>query len=64
MAGADGLHAVIAKYILTALAVLFLAAALLRRARDGGRIGPAARTWLIIAVFFGTVSAWLWVAHH
>jgi len=55
---------VIAKYILTALAVLFLAAALLRRARDGGRIGPAARTWLIIAVFFGTVSAWLWVAHH
>jgi hypothetical protein len=55
---------VIARYILTVLAVLFLVAALWRRARDGGRIGPAAKTWLIVAVLFGAVSVWLWMGGH
>jgi len=48
-----------AKYILTALAVAFLAAALMRRSRAGGNPHPQTRTWLLIAVIFAAVSAWL-----
>ena len=48
-----------AKYILAALAAVFLILGLGRFMRDG-RIGPASRTWLIVAVVFGLVSAWLW----
>jgi hypothetical protein len=28
--------------------------------RDDRRIGPASKTWLLIAAIFGVVSAWLW----
>ena len=48
-----------AKYILAALAVLFLAAALLRLLRGGGISHPQTRTWLLIAVIFTIVSTWL-----
>ena len=48
------------KYILPALAVAFLAAALWRLARDGFKLGPASRTWLLVALIFAAVSAWLW----
>ena len=42
-----------AKYILGALAILFLIAGISRR----GQIqGP---TWLLVAVIFGAVSGWL-----
>jgi hypothetical protein len=47
-----------AHYILGCLAVVFLVLAGLRSARDG-KIGPAARTWLLIGVIFGVVSAWI-----
>jgi hypothetical protein len=50
---------VAAKYILAGLAVVFLAAALLRLSRDGGISHPQTRTWLLVAVIFGVVSAWL-----
>lgn len=50
-----------ARYILTALALVFLAAAAIRMVRDGGRVGPAARTWFLIGVIFGAVSVWLWL---
>jgi len=48
------------KYILAILAVVFWLLVVGRIARDGGRVGPAARSWLIIAVVFSAVSAWLW----
>jgi hypothetical protein len=51
-----------ARYILGALAVLFLVLGLGRRSRDGGRVGPAARSWLLIALFFGAAAAWSWFA--
>jgi hypothetical protein len=51
-----------ARYILSALALVFLAASIARLARDGGRLHPQSRTWLLIAVIFGAVSAWLWYA--
>ena len=47
------------KYILAALAVLFLVLASAGwRAAAGQRIRRA-RTWLLIGVIFGAVSAWL-----
>ena len=48
-----------AKYILAAAACAFLLAAAVRLARDGGRPHPQSRTWLMVAVIFGIVSAWL-----
>jgi len=50
----------LAKYILSALAVVFLLAALLRLARDGFRFSITSRTWLLVALIFGAVSGWLW----
>ena len=49
-----------AKYILSVLAAVFLAAALWRISREGFKLGPASRTWLLIALIFGVVSGWLW----
>ncbi|CAN5718623.1 hypothetical protein BH11PSE13_BH11PSE13_11410 [soil metagenome] len=49
-----------AKYILSFLAAAFLVAALWRISRDGFKLGPASRTWFLIALVFGAVSAWLW----
>jgi uncharacterized membrane protein HdeD (DUF308 family) len=51
-----------AKYILAALALVFLVASVMRVARDGGKLRPQSRTWLLIAAIFGAVSAWLWYA--
>lgn len=51
-----------ARYILGLLAVLFLGLASLRIVRDGGHLGPAARTWLLIALIFGAVTAWNWLS--
>lgn len=49
-----------AKYILAILGGVFLVVAAVRLARDGGKLGPAAKTWLIIGVIFSAVSAWTW----
>ena len=49
-----------AKYILPALGAIFLAAALWRLARDGFKLAPSSRTWLLVALIFSAVSAWLW----
>ncbi len=49
-----------ATYILGALAAVFLALGVARLVRDGGNLGPAARTWLLIGVIFAGVSAYLW----
>jgi len=50
---------VAAKYILAVLSVVFLALAISRLARGGGASHPQTRTWLIIGIIFGVVSAWL-----
>jgi lysylphosphatidylglycerol synthetase-like protein (DUF2156 family) len=49
-----------AKYILAVLAAVFLVLGFGRLARDGGRIAPASRTWLLVGAIFALVSAWLW----
>jgi len=51
-----------AKYILAAMALVFLVAGTARLIRDGGRTHPQSKTWLLIAAIFGTVSAWLFYA--
>lgn len=48
-----------AKYILALVAAAFLAAALLRVSRRGQISHPQTKTWLLVAVIFGVVSAWL-----
>jgi hypothetical protein len=48
------------KFILAALALVFLAAAARRRTRASPDTGGQARTWLLIGVIFAAVSAWLW----
>jgi uncharacterized membrane protein len=53
---------VAAKYILAVLAVVFLALAATRILRDGGRIMPASRTWLLTGIIFSVVSAYLWMS--
>lgn len=50
-----------ARYILGLLAIVFLTLGSVRSIRDR-QIGPAARTWLLIGLIFGIVSAWLWSA--
>jgi len=54
----------LAKYILVAVGAVFLVLALARIAKDGGRIGPASRTWLIVAIVFAAVSVWLFTGGH
>lgn len=49
-----------AKYIFPLLAVAFLAAALMRLSAGGAISHPQTKTWLLIAVIFGVISAWLW----
>jgi hypothetical protein len=44
---------------LALLAAAFLTAALLRLSRGGGIGHPQTRTWLLVAVIFAAVSAWL-----
>lgn len=48
-----------AKYILAALAAALLLAAALRFARGRTLRDPAVRTWLLIALIFTAVAAWL-----
>ena len=48
-----------AKYILAALAIAFLMAAGLRYAKGRAAPEPATRTWLLIALIFTAVAAWL-----
>lgn len=48
-----------AKYILAALAAIFLVLGLARIGRRGHMAQPQNRTWLIVAIIFGAVSAWL-----
>lgn len=50
------------KYILAAVAIVFLAFALARIRRNAGRIDPAAKTWLIITGIFAAVSTWLFLS--
>jgi prolipoprotein diacylglyceryltransferase len=42
------------------MAVVFLAAALLRATRDGGFGHAQTKTWLLVGVIFAIVSARLW----
>jgi len=50
-----------ARDILGLLAVVFLVLGGLRAIREG-QVGPAARTWLMIGMIFGAVSAWTWLS--
>jgi uncharacterized membrane protein HdeD (DUF308 family) len=51
---------VAAKYILTALAGVFLILGVRRLLRHGAR-HPQARAWLLVGGIFSVVSAWLWL---
>lgn len=46
------------RWLFPLLAIGFAVIAAMRCARDR-RIGPAARSWLILALVFGAVSLWL-----
>jgi hypothetical protein len=48
-----------AQYILAALALVFLTAALIRLSRRGGIGHPQTKAWLIVSAIFAVVSAWL-----
>ncbi len=48
-----------ARYILTALSVVFLSAALVRLGSGQRLSHPQTRTWLTVGLIFATVSAWL-----
>jgi hypothetical protein len=50
-----------ARGILAALSAVFLVLAFTRIAQGRKASNPAIRTWLIIGVIFGVVSAWLWL---
>jgi len=50
---------VAAKYILAALSIVFFALAIVRTIGTGGAAFPQIRTWVIIGIIFGLVSAWL-----
>ena len=54
------MNAMTAQAILAVLALVFLAAALWRLARDGFKLAPSSRTWLMVALIFSAVSGWLW----
>lgn len=51
-----------ARYILPALSLVFLLVAAWRWTRSGQDAvpDPAVRTWLLVALIFAAVSAWLW----
>jgi hypothetical protein len=49
------------KYILGALSIVFLALAFIRMASGGTKAHPQIRTWLIIGIIFGAVSAYLFL---
>jgi hypothetical protein len=51
-----------ARIIIGVLALVFLILAVSRIVRDGGRWGPAARTWLLIGLIFAAVTLWQWLA--
>jgi branched-subunit amino acid permease len=48
------------KLLFPILAAAFLTIAILRIARDRGKISIVSRTWLTIALSFGLVSGYLW----
>jgi hypothetical protein len=52
-----------ARVILAVASAIFLVAAAVRVAREGGRFGPAARTRLLVGAIFGAVAAFLWFWH-
>lgn len=47
------------KAIFPVLAVVFLLLALFKITREGGKLVPAARTWLLISAIFAAVSIYL-----
>lgn len=49
----------LAKYILAGLAVVFLAAAVLRMTGERGFTHPQVKAWLLLGGIFTVVSAWL-----
>lgn len=51
--------AVTTKVMLAGLSVVFLVLGIARLLRDGGKLKPAAKTWLLIGSIFGVVSIWL-----
>ncbi|MES2355099.1 MAG: hypothetical protein V4568_12010 [Pseudomonadota bacterium] len=50
----------VAKYILSIGAVVLLVLAIIRIVKDGGRVVPQSKTWLVMAGIMTAVSIWLW----
>jgi len=51
----------LAKFIFTLGAVVFLVAAIVRILKDKGSLAPQSKTWLIMGGILTAVSIWLWV---
>jgi ribose/xylose/arabinose/galactoside ABC-type transport system permease subunit len=47
------------KFILATLSGVFLILGMTRLLRDGGKLKPAAKSWLWVGSIFGVVSLWL-----
>lgn len=47
------------RWLFPLLALVFAGLAIVQQVRRGHYGHPAARTWLLLAVIFGVVSAWL-----
>lgn len=47
------------KYVLAALAIVFVVLGSVRTLSHGTKANPQARTWLLIGGIFGAVSVWL-----
>lgn len=50
-----------AQYILGALSLVFVTAAVMRLLHDRCQFTPASRTWGLVGVIFALVSIWLWL---
>jgi hypothetical protein len=50
----------IAKYILAALSIVFLLLAGVNWIRDGRRIAPQTKAWLLVGTIFGVVAVLIW----
>ena len=50
-----------AKYILAIVCAVFLVLALVRFAKNRGRVQPASKTWFLIGGIFVAISIWLWM---
>lgn len=55
-----GISTMFARYILAALSIVFLLLAGVNWIRDGRRIAPQTKAWLLVGTIFGVVAVLIW----